>query len=157
MQREFNVDMSAVARIASRVDLKDVCLTEVTATRQRSVVGEVLHPDLQHDYSARCPAKGCIEVDCKYQLSVTTGGKPAASFAIVYVLTYKLRSDEPVEPTDLQHFAWANGAFHSWPFVRELLHSMTGRMGFPPYTLPVLTFVPPKQAAVAAKAATSAK
>ena len=48
---------------------------------------------------------------------------------------------------DLSQFAQANGAYHSWPFVRETIYGLTSRMGFPPYTLPVLSFVADKSKA----------
>jgi preprotein translocase subunit SecB len=59
---------------------------------------------------------------------------------------YALKSKEPLADEDVAQFADANSTLHSWPFVREFLNTLTSRMGFPPFTLGVMHFVPMKPA-----------
>jgi hypothetical protein len=59
-----------------------------------------------------------------------------------YLILYSLSGDDPVSDEDLAHFAFANGTYHSWPFVRQFLFGLTSQMGYPPYTLPVFKFNP---------------
>jgi hypothetical protein len=65
-----------------------------------------------------------------------------AEASMTYHIVYELRGEEPTATSDVEHFARANGAYHSWPFVRETIFNLTAKMGFPPYTLPVLLFLP---------------
>jgi hypothetical protein len=61
---------------------------------------------------------------------------------IAYLVTYTLNSPQELAQDDLAQFAEANGILHSWSFVREFLHSLTYRMGFPPFKLGVMHFAP---------------
>jgi hypothetical protein len=38
----------------------------------------------------------------------------------------------------------ANGMLVAWPYLRELIHGLTARMGIPPFTLPVMLLQPGK-------------
>jgi len=93
-----------------------------------------------------------IEVSCSYNFKVHEADVELAEAHIKYHVIYKLLGEEPTTPSDIEEFARANGAYHSWPFVRESIYSLTGRMGFPPYTLPVLSFLRQKPTSAAAPA-----
>ena len=60
----------------------------------------------------------------------------------MYRVLYGLKGDDPPDDNDLRHFADANGRYHTWPFVRETVVSLTGKMGYRPYVLPALSFSP---------------
>ena len=51
-----------------------------------------------------------------------------------------------VSPKELDRhyeaFRQANLPLNVWPFAREFFYNMTLRMGWPPFTLPLLRFVP---------------
>ena len=38
-----------------------------------------------------------------------------------YLVSYTLLGSDPIDENDLSHFAFANGTYHSWPFVRQTL------------------------------------
>jgi hypothetical protein len=77
-----------------------------------------------------------------HTFKVSSADAELADANMTYRVVYKLLGEEPAEPSGIEHFARANGAYHTWPFVRETIYSLTARMGFPPYTLPVLSFLP---------------
>ena len=65
----------------------------------------------------------------------------------VFLLSYHIREErqpqlleEPIEvmASDLQAFAQFNATFNAWPYWREFVQSMTGRMGLPVVTVPIL-------------------
>jgi preprotein translocase subunit SecB len=89
-----------------------------------------------------------VEVFCDYTFVANSDQTPAIESAISYLLLYEISGGASSNIDDLTEFARANGALHSWPFVRELLFGLTSRMGYPPYTLPVMHFntttTPPK-------------
>lgn len=144
---ELNVDFKAAARISRRVDLKDVSLVELTATSQRPI-GPVrnLDPLVEHECQLLSIGDGLIQVGCKYTFRVLHDGKELSRAAFDFRLFYALHGNEPASKEDAGEFAKANGLYNSWPFARELIYSLTSRMGFPPYSLPSLLLQPPQKA-----------
>jgi len=136
--------MTAVARVASRVQLKGIRLKDLAVKNE----GESVSNQLSADIDRECVASKCdadkIEVTCRYQFHAKDAEQSIAVIAATYWLDYTVEGSEPIAPADAEHFAFANGAYNSWPFARELFHSMTGRLGLTPYVLPVLTFSPPR-------------
>lgn len=141
MESDRKVDLAAVARVARRVDLKDICLTHITASSSPRVQG-TLEADLNHDCEAKRLAPNLFEVTCHYNFTAKTSEAEVASAEFDYAILYYVSGDEAVADQDLGEFAFANGTYHSWPFVRQLLSDLTARMGYAPYTLPVLKFNP---------------
>lgn len=136
------VDMAAVGRIARRVNLEDVSLIELSSRRKHIPRG-ALRLELKHFHQPRVWGPKRIEVESTYDFDVRDEDEEVAiSGRAVFHLSYALQEGEPVSETGVQHFATANGAYNSWPFMRSVLHDLTGRMGTPPYTMPSLVFVP---------------
>jgi hypothetical protein len=50
----------------------------------------------------------------------------------VFRLSYEVPESDEVSEEDLEHFSFANGTLHAWPYWRELAQSMTTRMGITP-------------------------
>jgi hypothetical protein len=138
------IDLAAASRISRRVDLREIRLTQIKATFQNEAMEGVvrLSPSFDHDCVPIKVGADFIEVACSYTFKVHSVDLEVATADMTYYILYKLLGDEPTEQSDVEHFARANGAYHSWPFVRETIYSLTAKMGFPPYTLPVLSFLP---------------
>jgi len=145
------VDMLAVRRIASRVNLIDVRLDKMTA-EVLGQVGEELTAGYSASYAALPQVGATLPIECHFEFSVVSGRVDVIEAAFTFRLLYEVEGDGPIADDDLTHFASANGAYHTWPFVRETLYSLTGRMGLPPYVLPVLSFAPPRPKAPATEA-----
>jgi preprotein translocase subunit SecB len=137
---ETTVDLAAVNRVAKRVELKGVRLAGITASCDPNALGPSLKPDVNLDCKLGDHNDTNLEVVCNYTFLAQSGEVKAIESEIRYLLLYEITGSESPSPSDLAEFARANGALHSWPFVRELLYGLTSRMGFPPYTLPVMHF-----------------
>ena len=147
MEAPSTLDLVAAARVAKRVELREIRLSEISASSPSAYHGP-LHPEVNHDCSPTMHDDHHIEVLCSYNFLVKSDGDDVAKADFKYVISYEIVGDGGVEEADLQHFAFANGTYHSWPFVRQLVFDLTARMGFPPYTLPVFQFNPkPKEPA----------
>lgn len=140
---DSSIDLAAAARIARRVDLKDIRLTSLSGTRTAVSGGKnTLVPRYEHDCKPLTVSSELIEVSCDYRFKVFAADAELAAVGLTYHLTYELRGEEPTDEADVLQFAQANGAYHSWPFAREAIYGLTAKMGFPPYTLPVLSLAP---------------
>jgi hypothetical protein len=141
-----NYDMAAVARIASRVELRGIRLLELAfATKKVVAYGAALEPSFETDCSPLPSEKGSIDVGCDFSFVIRSTGEEVADTKIKYLIQYKLNGEEVPAEQDLIAFSAVNGAYHAWPFVRELIFNLTARMGFQPFTLPVLSFHTPKE------------
>ena len=134
------VDLAAVSRVARRVELTGVRLAAILAKCDSKVVGTSLEPEVNLDCKLGEHNESAIEVVCDYTFIAHSGETQAIESAIQYLLIYEISGAQSPSAEDMAEFARANGALHSWPFVRELLDGLTSRMGYPPYTLPVMHF-----------------
>lgn len=136
---ERTVDLAAVGRVAKKVELKAVRLAEISAKCMPEVSGSLL-PDVNLDCRIGKHDATNVEVICDYKFVARSDTEQAIESAITYLLQYEVSGTEAPAEADLAEFARANGALHSWPFVREVLYGLTSRMGYPPYTLPLMHF-----------------
>lgn len=51
---------------------------------------------------------------------------------------YQLQSDSDLDDDDLTAFGEVSVLFTAYPYLREILHTLTGRMGLPPLILDVM-------------------
>jgi preprotein translocase subunit SecB len=80
-------------------------------------------------------------VICDYTFTAHANQIQAVESRIKYLLEYEIGGGaEAPSADDVAEFARANGALNSWPFVRELLYGLTSRLGYPPFTLPLMHF-----------------
>ena len=149
---EKAVDFIAVNRVARRVELKHIYLTQLSAKCDPSGPTGALVPTVDHTCSVRGKDGEVLEIACDYRFAVRSSATGEAKGAvdaptvaeatIQYLLHYHLSGSDPVADADLGEFAQANGIYHSWPFLRELVFGLTAKMGYPPFTLPVFRFNP---------------
>ena len=137
----MQINLAAVARISRLVDLRDIRLIDLSASLHPGDF-QLLEPDVQFECSAEHPVPSRIVTLCDYRFTVTSAGTTIAEVTARYVLLYELQEEIEISQEDLQQFAHANGTYHSWPFLRQLLHDLTARMGLPPFTLPVFKVLP---------------
>ena len=140
---ERALNLPAAARIARRVQLSDVYVAELSAKRPDSPP-TTLTPELTDTYEVHRIADK-LQVLCRHrlQLQQATEDNHAAEIDVALHLIYDIIGSDPVNEDDLSAFANANGAYHSWPFIREIYNSMTLRLGLPAFVLPTLLVVSP--------------
>ncbi len=144
MSKQETVDFQAVNRVARRVDVTDLRLVEVSMNAQSLQRKFDLDADVAHTCVAELKPDRMLDVLCTFEFRVATGSPEsvAAEARFAYLISYAVTGDEPLDDGDIRAFAFANGTYHSWPYVREFLADLTGRMGLPPFTLPVFRFNP---------------
>jgi hypothetical protein len=139
-----DIDLAAAIRVSRRVELRDIRLSQISAASPSYHPG-TLKPQVHHSCSGRTADDELIEVTCAYQFhALSDAEEPVLDASLTYILMYKISGVEPFEPGDLDHFAYASGTLHSWPFARQLLFGLTADMGYPPFTLPVHKHQPAK-------------
>jgi hypothetical protein len=66
---------------------------------------------------------------------------PIVELMATYTLAYRLPNARALPHDALQHFAELNGAYNVWPYWRELVQTVCGRVGIGSIVIPV--FRPP--------------
>lgn len=136
---ERTVDFTAIARVAKRAELQSIRLIAITGTCEPKVTGALV-PNVELECKPGSIEEGMIEVVCVYTFTAHCDGVQAVASTITYLLVYEISGGESPKQEDFAEFARANGTLNSWPFVREVLFGLTSRMGYPPYTLPLMHF-----------------
>jgi hypothetical protein len=140
----FKLDMEAAARVARRVQLADIRLSDLSLKLTAQGDGASMAADVKRNCIPLKWDGGIVEVSCNFHFRASDAETQVAYIDATYVLRYTVDGSDPITELDAKHFAYANGAYNSWPFARELFHSLSTRMSLPPFTLPVLSFAPPK-------------
>jgi hypothetical protein len=63
---------------------------------------------------------------------------PCAEITSTFLVAYDAENLTDLRAEHFHSFGALNGVFNAWPYWRELLHSLTSRMGLPAFLLPVL-------------------
>jgi len=133
--------------VSDRVQIRDVRLIHcncdqkpaaATKTNKRSY-SIATSTDVQLDRD-----KGFIVVVAKFHFEASTGKKsqePVLTMDASFVLTYQIDSFEGLTQEGFKQFANLNGIYNAWPYWREFVQNMIGRMGLPPLTIPVFRIV----------------
>jgi len=157
--RQDKNEVHAAHRFQVNAELRDVqlldCLASISEGKaqleDRLRLGMKMEPSVLH----------VSEGQAKFAVSISVFGDPNEAvveadqhlFQVVsrYALVYDLRPGYVPPQQELDAFKDGNAIFHCWPYTRELVQSMTMRMGLAIPPLPFLRLAPkpePKKAAV---------
>ncbi|HEY1697865.1 MAG TPA: hypothetical protein VGG39_37145 [Polyangiaceae bacterium] len=157
-QGQKEVDrVGAAATVARVVELTDVSLHRLVVEPSASV-DSILSNDCTLEIDPRSYSyvfdekAGRIRVVVgvnvrvvRQEPAVAKRAKAASSTELLrievdYSLGYDLKVPPPPEElrdTLFDCFAEVNGTYNAWPYLREIVQDVTGRLGIPPITLPV--------------------
>jgi hypothetical protein len=148
--RQDKEEVAAAHRFQVNAELRDVQLLDclVSTSEGKAQLEDRLRLRMTTDPSVLHVAEG----QAKIAVRISVFGDPddAADetdshlFQVVcrYALLYDLRPGYVPAQRDLDAFKDGNAIFHCWPYTRELVQSMTMRMGLPVPPLPFLRLVP---------------
>ncbi|MGC4854442.1 hypothetical protein ACLQ24_13845 [Micromonospora sp. DT4] len=156
----------AAARVAARAEIRDVRLFSSTVELDNfPSTGSRLKWSLDTDVAVeREEDDSAFILRSKYTLAVfeasetspesdidsnsDSGGNSdeegcVADLSFEFAALFNLEmcsGDEPVIDSELQAYAFTTGQFAIYPFAREYIYDVTGRLGLPPLTVGVLQF-----------------
>ena len=135
ISEEKRKEIAAYNAFIRGLDLVHITLERVEAVQKPELLSESFNFSLSDkvSYSAE---SGFLTVTAQYKFVAKNERKIAIKIDATYTLTFK--SETPVNDTVFQEYRHRVLHFTVWPFLRELAHSMTSRMGLPPLTLPMI-------------------
>jgi hypothetical protein len=145
------VDLQRVAKVATRVCLLDVRLASFhgNADVEPGDVAQDWGQEAFIGFDSRVTEpvdhSGHLRVRCSFLCVYKAGwdrreglppfrenDPPAVDIEADFDLAYEVKDREGLEASDFDHFAVANGTHNAWPYWRELVQSVSQRMGLAP-------------------------
>lgn len=117
------------------LDLVRIALERVEAVQKPELLTESFSFHLT-DEVTYVAESGYLTVMVRYKLVAKNERKIAIKIEAQFTLVFK--SEAPVTDTIFEEYKRRVLHFTVWPYLRELAHSMTSRMGLPPLTLPMI-------------------
>lgn len=144
----FDIDLSAVARVAEKVSLQEIYLLEAkiksdpqdrdprNASLELSFGSELLPQESEDN----------LVVQCNFLVAAfheDDPGKIFMSIEAAFIVDYLLDSSKEFDQNDLEMFARINPIYNTWPYWREFVQNLTTRMGFPALKIPLFKITHP--------------
>ena len=131
--------------VSDRVQIRDIrlincnCDQRPAASAGKKSYDIATSTDVQLDKD-----NGSVIVVAKFHFEASTekqSQKPVLTIDASFVLTYHIDNFEGLTQAGFEQFANLNGIYNAWPYWREFVQNMVGRMGLPPLTIPVFRIV----------------
>lgn len=136
---------AVVSKVASKVEISDVVLTDLHFVRQDGgPLADPLPEDLSpsevgiavNGWKLRDEALGC---SLSFRTFFDDGEDDPYVVMATYRLVYDVKADNRAfDDSDVAAFVYWNAVFNAWPYWRELLTSVMNRAQLPRYLVPVL-------------------
>ena len=144
--------VAAYNKLMAHAEIVSLGLVRSSASLHADRIGgedlsvHVGRPQIRGGFSAETQTLNCgVLLSLKLVPEPVDGAGDAASVdatSVVdvdaeYAVAYRIPEGVEVSDDVIHLFASRNAVFSSWPFFRELAHSLVARMGMPPLVLPL--------------------
>lgn len=139
-----NLDRAAL--IAQQVQLHSISLHSAHVQADVDPLGVTDDLVLRQGYRGRYehfeahPDHLYVYIDLHFEAIGGRNAEPAeeaVALDATYLLVYELTEAQQQPADALQHFAELNGTYNAWPYWRELVQTVTGRVGLGAIVVPV--------------------
>lgn len=131
--------------VSDRVQIRDVRLMSCSCKQMPAAMSGKKSYDITSSTDVQLNEdQGFIVVIAKFHFEASIGKKsqqPVLTMDASFVLTYQIDRFEGLTEEGFEQFANLNGIYNAWPYWREFVQNMIGRMGLPPLTIPVFRIV----------------
>ena len=133
-------DPSAVSRVASRVELESIALTQLQFLVSQEHDQESFDAwGLGANWTfARDDEQKVGRLETFFTFSINFDDEPEGDqLAATYRVRYTVERSDALSEQDFHQFVHWNAVFNGWPYWRELVHSLTMRSDLGPVLTPV--------------------
>jgi hypothetical protein len=138
--------MERAGLISRQVELHSVSLYKAELVSHVDPLDPPEEIQLKQSYRARYELQKrhskylFVYVDLNFAASERTEEEASIDRLVLdatYLLVYTLKAEAEKPEDALQHFAELNGTYNVWPYWRELVQTVTGRVGLAAIVVPV--------------------
>jgi preprotein translocase subunit SecB len=138
--------LKQVAEVIPKVEVRDIRVTGLTCALKSLPESSQVAVTLGNKVEAAQLEDNVLVVRVHY--SITAKVQEAATdfmaMSVTFQLTYEGEKLNEIDEEKWTSFADVNAVFNSWAYLRELVQSISSRMGIPPLMLPLLKTRQPK-------------
>lgn len=139
MSTEEHVQRRLAARVGGRADLLDLRIRRIHAELHRPAAEAPFSFNLEVSPSISRADDKLAVYSVAYDFSSKDSQEQLVLDGTIELsLLYQLAPDADVSDQELAAFGQVSVLFTAYPYLREILHSLTGRMGLPPLILDVM-------------------
>lgn len=141
-------EFRSLSKVVAKTDLKEIYLLSCNVFRTVDALSfEQIGADI--NFSGNLLNEGDDGFTAQVDLTIAGHPKDDKDSAVImieakYNLDYSLKDKEGLTDIDLNVFCEMNAVYNVWPYFREFVQNMAGRMDIPPLLLPLLKIRPPK-------------
>lgn len=123
-------------RVGARIELIDIELRSLAAELVVRDFEQPLEIGVSWDVAWEWPSDGRLEYLVTYSVAEEQGRNP--TIKTTFAATYEVRDAEDFQLDEFDAFGQVSVIFSTFPYLRELVQSLTVRAGLPPLTLHTL-------------------
>lgn len=141
-------ELSAALGLQQKCELKDITLRQCHASLEGSedALRGPFSLKVSHNSIANAIIDGLLRIEVRFQIQCYDSSDPAVllfNVECAFDLDYEIQDKTFVpSPEAIAAFKDGNAIFNCWPYTREFIQSITGRMSVHPPPLPFLRIVP---------------
>ncbi len=136
------VDPGSYNAFIEKLELVNLRLVDATVQANIPKPSGELEAKLSDEYSFVLTEEG-FEAYAAYKLFFYREDQLLARLEATFGLMYISQATPEEIEQNFELFKQASLPLNAWPFAREFIYNMLGRMGWPPFTLPLLKVLPP--------------
>jgi len=133
--------------VSDRVQIRDVRLISCACEQKPAATAGKKSYDIETSTDVqRNEDQGIIVVLARFHFQAFIESKfqePVLTIDALYALAYQIDTFDGLIQEGFKQFANLNGIYNAWPYWREFVQSMIGRMSLPPLTIPVFRIFEP--------------
>lgn len=138
-----------VSEVAARVEIRDIRLVKIAASLSDPLPesGQTIAVELDHGVKADVIDSSTLLAQVRFTLAAKASieaEKPFVEIGATFQLLYQGENIGDIPHQSWSSFASVNAVHNAWPYLRELVQSISSRMSVPPLTVPLLKVQPAK-------------
>lgn len=126
--------------LSDNCSLNTIKLWAVNCNRDMSVKPDQVDLEIKVNCAGVPSDVNIFAFSCQFKIKGRDiNKKEVISLEITYCLFYNLLNEYESTEVERDAFMRKCGVFHVWAYLREMVHSLTIKMGFSPFILPTVT------------------
>lgn len=138
-QKKRELSPTEYNRYLENINLLDICLVNSKIKANKNNFGEKGQLRFEEESQIVEKTDSFVKIADTYKLKAKSEKKIIFSIDVVYHVSFGTSEDIPLEFFDI--FNSMNLPVHTFPYLREYVHSMVSRMGLPSLVLPLKKFL----------------
>ena len=139
--KKDNIDINIYKNFLGNVDINSILLANLNVSTESNVRPNEIKVDIKFGAVGKVISENMLDVACDFTVDAKTNeqeqndSKNVFKIQFSYNITYDVKELSTFSKEYIDFFVLKNVPINIWPYARELVSSLTTRMGYPPLIL----------------------